>query len=251
MVTFKRNEMRTFPTKQEILNTKTINDLIYGFLQINSLLTEDKRRYCIKSEVTSGKIIKYYQENNKQCPFSDSTIKRVLKLFCSDECGLTKEGTVGSKKVLFLPDLEAGKYVFIKTNTLRYLVNTANSNVIKVYAFLKMKQQQHDDFNYKEPYRFSKAKLLEVIGYNSTNKDNYVMIKDILDCLQNNGLIVFHQEYKQTNGGQIAPYLILDKVNDDYITNFTPKQKQKEDSFIAVPAEDLSEKPKSEPKFVF
>ena len=237
---FKKNEMRTFPTKEEFLEDKKLNDIIYGFFQTHSYLTADKVRYCLKQEVTAGKILKYFEEldfENDEKPMSipkERTIRDMTKLFVN--CGVLQEKEMNGKKVYLLPDLKGGEYIFIKTETLRFLVNTATSNVIKIYAFLKKKQKEHIDFNFKDPYRFSKAKLLEIIGYcgNGNHGELLAKIEDILTCLSNNGLIKIHQEWVETANKNVTQYYVLDEVSDDYIKTIKSKIKQ-DNTVVAVP----------------
>ena len=153
------------------------------------------------------------------------------------------------KKVYFLPDLKSGDYTYIKTDTLKFLVNTSTSNVIKIYAFLKKKQEQHRDLKYDTPYRFSQAKLLEVIGYNGYNNNgsNLKMVKDILVSLQNNGLIKTHKEWINTGNDNAAEYFVLDAVNEDYIHSI-PSNNRPDNSYVAVPCpyEELKLKNRTE-----
>lgn len=245
---FKTNEMRRFPTKKEFLKDKKLNDIIYGFFQTHSYLNIDgdkKQRYCLKSEASAGKIISYFNSIEKPAPVSERTIRNMIKLFA--QSGILSEGVLDKKKVYFLPDLKDGEYAYIKTETLRFLVNTSTSNVIKTYAFLKKKWEQHIDFKYKEPYRFSQSKLLEVIGYTSkNNSDNLEMIKDILTSLQNNGLVEIHKEWVPTGNDNVTEYFVLDAVNDDYIHSV--ESKVKDDSYVAVPVslEEFKAMPKAE-----
>lgn len=229
-----KNEKRDFPMKKEFLSDKKMNDIIYGFLQTNSYLTPDKKRYCWKSDVTAGQIIKYFEEQETESPIAERTIRDLLKLFT--KAHLLEEGLLENKKVYFLPDqtTEDG-YVEIKTNTLRFLVNTANTNVIKVYAQLKKMWECHVKFKYKEKYRFSKSDLLSILGYKTISYSaNYKMIEDILTCLQNNELIKVHKEGVMTTTGQPTEYYILDGVNEDYKKSIPTKVKQ-DDSVCAVP----------------
>ena len=231
---FNKNEMRTFPIKDDFLGDKRLNDIIYGFLQANSFFdAEQKKRYCWKTDTNAAKIYKYFSEQETKSPASERTIRTIINLFGA--CELLEEGTLNGKKVYFLKDLEKGKYVYIKTETLRFLVNTASSNVIKVYAFLKAKQRQHIDFQYSEPYRFSKSKLLEVLGYTSQNNGATLkMVGDILDSLQNNGLIRVHKEWVHTGNDNAAEYYVLDDVSEDYKHN-EPSKSKADNSYCAVP----------------
>lgn len=231
---FNKNEMRIFPIKDDFLGDKRLNDIIYGFLQANSFFdARQKKRYCWKADTNAAKIYKYFSEQETKSPASERTIRTIINLFGA--CGLLEEGTLNGKKVYFLKDLEKGKYVYIKTETLRFLVNTASSNVIKVYAFLKAKQRQHIDFQYSEPYRFSKSKLLEVLGYTSQNNGATLkMVGDILDSLQNNGLIRVHKEWVHTGNDNAAEYYALDDVSEDYKHN-EPSKSKADNSYCAVP----------------
>ena len=249
---YQKNEMRTFPTKEEFLGDKKLNDIIYGFFQTHSYLTTDRKRYCWKQDVSAGKILSYFKEIEKSTDSmpKERTIRDMAKLFIN--CGILSEGEIDKKKVYYLPDLKGGEYVYIKTETLKFLVDTANSNVIKIYAFLKKKQQQHKDFNFKEPYRFSKSKLLEVIGYcgNGSHGETLEKISRILDCLINDGLIKVHQEWVKTASNNVTQYFVLDDVSDDYIKNIKSKTKE-DNSSVAYPAPKEPEIPKLNDGFVF
>lgn len=232
-----KNEKRDFPMKKEFLSDKKMNDIIYGFLQTNSYLTSDRKRYCWKSDVTAGQIIKYFEEQETKSPIAERTIRDLLKLF--EKAHLLEEGLLENKKVYFLPDpSKEDGYVEIKTNTLRFLVNTANSNVIKIYAQLKKMWECHIKFRYKEKYRFSKADLLTLLGYKTTSYSaNYKMIDDILTCLQNNELIKVHKEGIVTTAGKPTEYYILDEVKDDYKKSI-PTRAKEDDSVCAVPVSE-------------
>lgn len=219
------DDNRRFPMRVEFLSDKKMNDIIYGFLLSNSFPTEDNRRYCNKADVTAGKMIKYFKEQHLDSPISERTIRDLFKLFINID--LLEEGQLDKQRVYFLPYLDGteGKvYVKIKTDTLQFLVDTANNNVIKVYAHLKMMMEIHKSKKYKELFRFSKASLLDVIGYKTQNYyRNYEMIENILDSLQNNGLIKFHKDFIRTESGQVTEYYFLDEVNDNYIKHNSQK----------------------------
>ena len=226
-----KNLTRDFPMQKEFLGDKKMNDIIYGFLQTNSYLTPTKKRYCWRSEVTAGKIIEYFKEQETESPIAERTIRNLLKLFA--KINLLEEGEYEGKKVYYLPDITTN-YVIIKTETLRFLVNTANTNVIKVYAQLKKMWECHKKYQHKEKYRFSKADLLTAIGYTTIKSysENFKMIEDILQCLQNNELIEIHKEGIVTGSGQATEYYELDCVNDDY--RKTLSSKAKEDNTVCV-----------------
>lgn len=231
---FKKNEVRQFPTNDAFLQNKKLNDIIYGFFQTHSYLTPDKQRYCLKSETNATKVIEYFSNpvtEECRCPVSDRTIRSMIKLFIDG--GILKEGTIDKKKVYILPEIAAGQFEYIKTDTLRYLVNTATSHVIKTYAFLMKKQKQHINGKFTEPYKFSKTKILEIIGYTGSNSSSFKMVDDILDCLINNQLIAVHKEVTITRNNIRTEYFVLDDVFEDYKHNVASKT-QKDESYCAV-----------------
>ena len=69
------------------------------------------------------------------------------------------------------------------------------------------------------------------------------MITDVLQCLINNGLIEFHTEAKYVNGNKTF-YMILDKVNEDYIQTI-PSRAKRDESITAVPVPKTTEEFKS------
>lgn len=249
-MSFQKNEMRTMPTTKLFLGDKKMNDIVYGFFQshsyINKLDTGEIQRYCWKSDVSAKKIEEYLQQQDttEKIPTS-RTITNVINLFVS--AGLLEPISLQGKKAFLLPDLNGGEYIYIKTETLRFLTNTCKANVIKTYSFLKKKYQQHIDLQYTESYKFSKKKILEILGYSATNGSNYTIVTDILNCLVNNGLIEIHKEWTETGNDNVTEYFVLDKVNDDFIDTIN-RHKEKENAEIAV---IVPNEPVKEGGFVF
>lgn len=225
------NEIRVLPLKDDFMKDKKVNDIIYGLFQSKSYLKEnridsyDNIRYVYKDDITLNSIKNYYDNNEvklRELNVSASSLKRLVKLL--KDIGYLKESIINNKEVYILPHL-TNNFISVKTETLQYLVNTANRDVIKVYCYLKAK------YNYKDNYEFTEHELLNAIGYRSLSTENYNKIKDILVCLSNNGLIAYHIEQKEihkSNGKKYNTfYHILDIVNDNYIilnTKLKPKE---------------------------
>ena len=78
---FKRNEVRTFPTSDQFLGNKRLNDIIYGFFQTHSYLTENKERYCLKKETSAARVVEYFQSlpEAKDCPVSERTVREIQR----------------------------------------------------------------------------------------------------------------------------------------------------------------------------
>ena len=125
--------------------------------------------------------------------------------------------------------------------TLRFLLNVCTANVIKVYAYLKYKYSTYCYYNNDTKFRFSQKSLCEILGYDPTHNEIQLKIKDILNILIALELIEIHKEYIKTENGVLAPYYILDKVNDDYkecdITSIKRKKNRKSCQKIKVPTQ--------------
>lgn len=228
---FKKNEVRQFPTKEDFLGEKKMDDRVYGYLQANSYLTEDSVRYCWKINM-SAKSIKdgLMRSKEKRKVPSEDKIRNSLKLM--KIANLISDGTINKRSAYILTPLVAGEYVFIKTDTLRFLANTCEENVIKVYAFLKQKYGIYETKKCKEKYFFSENGLLEVLGYADNKPRNHQLVRDIIDSLTNNGLIETHKYVREVGPGRMVMFYSLDKVNEDYTTIF--EDKKKDDSVLPV-----------------
>ena len=135
--------------------------------------------------------------------------------------------------VYILNQFEAGNYVFVKADTLRYLINTATPNVIKVYTYLKrMYSIYKKNSNYKN--WTTKKELLEAIGY-TARQENYTMLNDILKCLEFAGLIEYNILYYKNNTQHVIPNIVTNKVNDDVRKSAVIKNKKPSSEKIAVP----------------
>lgn len=228
---FEKNEMRQFPTTEDkFIGDKKMDDRIYGYMQANSYLTEDKTRYCWKTDMSAKNIKSGLEQEEEKAP-SENTIRNNLKLL--QAANLISEGAIGKRKTYVLAQLVAGEYVFIKTKTLRYLNNISNGNVIKVYAFLKQKQEIHKKSGYEEQYSFSENSLLALLGYNITKPENHTLIQDILNLLVSIDLIHIHQHTKEVNGNRQVMYYFLDAVNEDY--KEVIKKKPKAEDEVPIP----------------
>lgn len=136
-----------------------------------------------------------------------------------EETGWVYEGgqfpeSGSDQEVFSLAELFKSQYVIMSLNTMTLLVNTAIPNIIKTYSFLKFKMEQHNYHKQKKPdlpkYSFSRKSLLETIGYTRKQND---MMDEILNTLQEKGLIKIHIEYKAADGRNIKnPFFVLDEV---------------------------------------
>lgn len=202
------------------LKNKKIDDLLYGYIRIHSKWhMGENYTYCYKNLVTFSKVTKYFREEGEQpYPYkSKTTFATHLKAL--EEAGWVYEDGKfpednSNQEVFSLAELFKGQYVIMSLDTMTLLVNTAVPNIIKAYSFLKFKMVQHNYLKQEKPdipkYSFSRKSLLETIGYTQNQND---MMDEILNTLQEKGLIKIHIEYKAADGRNIKnPFFILDEV---------------------------------------
>ena len=178
---------RRIPMEEEFMKDKMISDLLYSMLQSYSNWNkEENHRYIPKKIIKKSKWA-------KALGISRPTLdKRIVKL-------LEKEYLIDKEDYYILPN--KGEYYFlVPVETLNYLINTANHNVIKIYCHLGLLYKFYGDKAY-----YTQSKLLEVIGYDKTDKNNHKTIKHILTSLKLNGLLVSTSE----NEGIITKERIL------------------------------------------
>lgn len=264
---FEKNEVRQFPTKESFLGEKKMDDRVYGYMQSNSYLTEEKVRYCWKTEMSPAKILQGLgknrvnedadaeeQESKNTLP-CEKNIRDMIKILKTTN--FIDDGTIGKRKIYIINEIEIGNYVFIKTKTLKYLVDSANQNVIKVYAYLKYKWEIHKKGRFSEQYKFTSTELLNMLGYAASHKREYDMIDNILNSLINEGLIKIHDYQVDMGSGRKTWYHFLDGVSEDYKQNNLHRQtkkseneKKKEEEYSKYPMDHLlTEKEFRETKF--
>lgn len=178
---------RRIPMEEEFMKDKMISDLLYSMLQSYSNWNkEENHRYIPKKIIKKSKWAKALGVSR---PTLD---KRIGKL-------LEKEYLIDKEEYYILPN--KGEYYFlVPVETLNYLINTANHNVIKIYCHLGLLYKFYGDKAY-----YTQSKLLEVIGYDKTDKNNHKTIKHILTSLKLNGLLISTSE----NEGIITKERIL------------------------------------------
>lgn len=211
-----QNLNRVIPLTKDFMGDKKTNDIVWGFLQIHSYKVNEKR-IVYKSQAKPFDIYNYFMKDKEKTDnpvISEATIRNTIKLY--KIIGIITEEKIIDKYErlvdVYVLKQDFKRFQYIKTDTLKYLVDTANINVIKVYTYLLNKFIYKKNSN--EKYSFTKKELCKSIGYSYRN-DNISKINNILTCLKNNGLIEYSQSYYY-NGKVPIPILILDNVNEDY-----------------------------------
>lgn len=182
---------------------KSVNDWIYGYFQSKSYVDKNGVTFCYMDNIIQTEMIKLMPVNeNGKKPGKMKVSNDIKKLI---NLGFIEKGKVidlngKSIEAYVLPFDNKQLYKIISLDTLKYLLNVSNQNVIKIYGYLlnkfqwKLKTNEYYYFTYKEL-------IQECLGMKSTtNARDYIIIKHILDCLIKFKLINIEVANKTING---------------------------------------------------
>ena len=172
-------------TKKTFLNDKKIDGELYAFLQTYSKGI-DQETVVIKKDLPNQSVI------CSTLGFKSPKTYRAHLAYLL-ETGYVEERE-GEEDRYYLPRKEESFFQF-PLATVQFLLDTATENVIKVYIYLgqrySWKTSQNDQFV------FTAEDIAEHIGLKLNNHSReYIMINNILDCLENNGLIRYVSYYE-------------------------------------------------------
>lgn len=182
---------RRFSLEDDFMNFKT-NDLLFGFM----------RGLSTARPVENGKWreylpIKEFKKNKKLiagiCGCTTRTIgNQIDKLF---EAGLLDEGieiVESNGKQYEYPcywfpynENNGSKYKILEQDMVKYLVNTRNSQAIRIYLYLLNKYQ------WKKDYVFTREEIRNALGYSPSTTSCMDLINDCLASFKAEGLIRF------------------------------------------------------------
>ena len=194
--------MRKLSLKDGVINNKKVDYNLYGALQEMSYL-KDGKRFVYAADATPKKLEEKLTPAGADKPIiSNSTIKRGLALFQKPEINLITAGTVedlhGKTVKCYWLNEDENYFQLINLETLRFLCDVANSDVIKTYAYLLNKN------NYFEDYSFSCKEIVEMLGY-YYKADTVKKAENILFALESFGLIKVASYYEKNFDGNPVP----------------------------------------------
>ena len=192
-------EMRKLSLRADLLGDKKVDYNLYGLLQAMSYL-KDGKRFVYAADATPSKLLDMTPTDNGKKITSLKTIQRVMKFF--KDSGLITEGKVedlaGKQVKCFWLNEDENYFQLINLETLRFLCDVANSDVIKTYAYLLNKN------NYFEDYSFTCKEIVEVLGY-YYKADTAKKAEHILFALESFGLIKVASYYEKNFDGAPVP----------------------------------------------
>lgn len=207
-------EYRRMPVEEDWFNKK-LNDIVYGYLQcLGSQHYEGKK---IIVELPKTEFNKNLTQLKKILGVKDKrTITAAINKL--KEAGYIAED---DEKFTFPYD-ENNFYITIEKQFLKYLCDTANSNVIKIYVYLKFKS------NNIQNYHFTLKELKLMMGYAESTKTCDEMIRNCLACLEKQKIIKTENTYvdvDSSKGEYKAPNYILLEIADKLPESIEEKKK--------------------------
>lgn len=185
---------------QTFLNDPKINAELYGYLLVLSK----------GAKTQDGKGITYIDD--KEFPSASNLSKKLGKcrqtiskhLEYLKERQYLQRDEINHQWIILNPEKF---YYNIPTDTLAYLLDTVQNNVLKVYVYLG---NRYDcSCISSSSYTFTNKELCEHLGLQYRN--NYDKIKHIIDALEKYGLI----QYSIIANSQGHPYMKLHKVSKE------------------------------------
>lgn len=193
---------------ETFLNNKKIDGRLYAYLQSKSipiLIQEDGiKKY--ETRVDKGEL----GTQTELCEVikikSPKTLRKYLKI-------LIDTGYLEDRKEYYVLPRKEDIFFKIPLDTLRFIQNTIQEDVIKIYIYLGQRYSYALENGFK--YSFTIREIAEHLGLSVTSENSYAFIKDGLDALMNNGLI----EFVSYHEGKV-PKLRLKNFSYEYKTNF-------------------------------
>lgn len=190
-------QLRRFPLEdnfmkgnKEISKSKP-SDMLYGYLQMMSnYRQEDDVRFVYKKNYSHSDVEKHFgYDTDGKAIFPRKNVERAFKVLI--QYGYVREIKVVGLKYNYVSAYELpynvdNLFQYINMDTLRFLLNTCNPNVIKLYIFFKYKFHC-----FRNEFVFTQKMLLvECFGLTSDrNKKSVDELKDRMSILKKLGLI--------------------------------------------------------------
>lgn len=195
---------RRFSLDEDFMNYKS-NDILYGFMRsISTSMPTPGEKEQRKEYLLVSTYKKHRKELKSILNMTDKGISKNLDKLI--ELGLVQEGTMKSGNneyaCYYFPYEYDGTFKYISVDLLWYLVNTASSNVIRVYLYLLNKS------TLKEDYVFTLKEIKAALGYAESTKTAEGMIRSCLACLKTQGIIDFIKDWQE----QYNPVGVMNKT---------------------------------------
>lgn len=206
---------RRFSLEVDFMNYKT-NDLLYAFMRgLSTARPEIENGNAIKTNKGNVRCreylpVKTFKKNKKMiadiCGIStrqiDNQIKKLAEVGLIDEGieVIEMDGKEFNYPCYWFPYDYDENYQLVDIDVIRYLVNTRNTQCIRIYIYLLNK------YKWKKDYVFTLKELKSALGYADTTMTAYSMIKDILASFSKEGIIKYTKIYDVVDIGGLNDY---------------------------------------------
>lgn len=168
---------RQVPKTKQVITNKSYHDIVYAYLQVNSLLDDNNVRYISKKQIKFTQIA-------AALGISRQTVSTKFKGMIA--MGLIVENS--EKERYELTTLDNSSALLIPMETLRKMTSALSENAINVYIILFNNWFKHE----QKGYQITLGSIKEAIGISSKTRSNDYIITDILEVLAQLGLIKYH-----------------------------------------------------------
>ena len=203
---------RRIPTTKEFLANKKLNEKLYGILQAMSTTKEEDGktiRFVYKKKVNKTEIADNFEISRQAISRYFSAL---IKYGFLKEIKIQSKGNCHFAEAYELPE-DSKLFVPIEFDTLIYLLNVSNADVIKVYTYLFNKDKcKKYSYGNEGKYEFTFVELTSVLGLSLQGYTNK-KIRDILNVLTLLGLIECSWNYKYNENSKFTLNIIRKYVD--------------------------------------
>lgn len=178
-------DSRQVPQKKEVTANKMYTDGVYAWLQVNSEWdTENKVRWIAQKDIK-------YTVIAEELDISRQTAStKFKKLLDVDEKGNKGLGLVtynAKMKRYELKLLEPEEAFLVEKTTLRCIIHGLSNYAVSIYIYLLNRYIASGE----QPYEFTMDQVKSFIGLSTSNRNNNILIVDILNILKMLGLLSY------------------------------------------------------------
>lgn len=217
------NQKRVLPLDDHCIGNKGVDYKLFSILQSMSYINKEKVRYVpkqhpIHGSITRSALLELYNKTPSQ-PNEVISLKTLgRKLTLIKAIGMVEETQVinisGEEVPGFILLENYKRFRLVPLETLKFLADTVNSDVIKTYVYLLDKYLWKQLTN--EYYSFTLIEIAEEIGFTSGYDGATKKIRNclhLLSCID----LIHHVEYYTTVGRETpSPRMRLVVANQHY-----------------------------------
>ena len=170
------------PKEKKYMASKKYNDIIYGWLQVNSEWDKENNIRWIPKEKVN------FSAMGNELQLSRQTVSARFKRLLKENDGLGLVEYNEEKKRYELSPLDSSAAMLVEKTTLRKLVSSLNDNAINIFVYLLNRYIA----NREQGYDIFLDTIKDVVGLSTKSRTNNYIVTDILDILQKLGLLRYH-----------------------------------------------------------